>query len=511
MFVRRLAPQSTSAIAPWFSFQQQARLSTRARPAPGTRQAPPRTSPPLKSKSNASKESNARRDFENENHLGRACSKFQITAAQEDKWRKALRVEGTVQPLKLVVHDDLLVSQPGYEMEALAQIHERSYNSQVLLEIRDVRVPASSHHPSFTRLAAHRLHLICYTHADAIDQATRDKVEEWTAWSWPDAKCIFVDTRENRAFASKAAKKEKQSTHDNDAEKGESSNEEAEALPSSPYDMVYDSLLHHLETRGGNNAALTVGVANTGKSSLLMALIRTARLRGDLPKNGLKMAQVAPKKKKGKTSKKKVQKVKGTIEVEDRPGKTRVITEYLLRAKPRAFFLDVPGMTPPKFFFKERPESWFAMGASNLLPLGKSHAEDVEILTGFCAFVLYAMNRDANFGYVAKLRLDAPTQDLEAVLEAVKPMRKGTKDPERHRLKQCQTFLKLLNTGNFGPVILDDLSKPYEKFVFKDVHFQKKEKKADHWNFRDRDFDDEDAYDSDSDYDDDDEDSFYKN
>jgi ribosome biogenesis GTPase A len=65
------------------------------------------------------------------------------------------------------------------------------------MEIRDVRLPSSSHHPSFSRLAKHRLHLIAYSHADMIDKDTRDRVEEWTYKSWPDSRPIFVDTPEN--------------------------------------------------------------------------------------------------------------------------------------------------------------------------------------------------------------------------------------------------------------------------------------------------------------------------
>ena len=86
-------------------------------------------------------------------------------------------------------------SAAKYEHTGLAKIHKRSYDANVLVEIRDVRVPASSHHPSFTRLAKHRTHLIAYTHADLIDEETRDKVEDWTNTIWPESQTIFVDTR----------------------------------------------------------------------------------------------------------------------------------------------------------------------------------------------------------------------------------------------------------------------------------------------------------------------------
>lgn len=324
---------------------------------------------------------------------------------------------------------------PPYEIKALQEIHNRSFDANVLLEIRDVRLPASSHHPSFTRLAKHRLHLVCYTHADMIDAPTRDRVEAWTNKSWPGSRSIFVDTREHRSDL--------------------------------PYDLVYDSLMGYLESSGGINAALTVGVPNTGKSSVLMALIRLARARGNIPKQLKATIHHKKKRRLGKT---------GPIAILDKPGRTREITEYLLREKPRAFFLDVPGITPPTFFFDERPEAWFGYGAANLMPMSKTLANDVQAQTAFCDYVLYCLNRDGNFHYVPKLGLTKPTDDIEEVLLQVKQGKTYKQDEVQIVLKRCESFLKLFNTGNLGPVILDDISRPYRKFEFNDAHFVKERK-----------------------------------
>ena len=67
-----------------------------------------------------------------------------------------------------------------FEAEGLRDIHKKSFQYNVLLEIRDARVPDSSHHPSFQRLARHRLHLIFYTHADLIDGETKRVIADWT-------------------------------------------------------------------------------------------------------------------------------------------------------------------------------------------------------------------------------------------------------------------------------------------------------------------------------------------
>jgi hypothetical protein len=199
-----------------------------------------------------------------------------------------------------------------------------------------------------------------------------------------------------------------------------------------------------------------------------MALLRTARHRGDVSKKLKATVSYKKKRRLGKAD---------PIGILDKPGKTRVITEYLLRESPRAFFLDVPGITPPAFYFDERPEAWFAYGAANLLPQSRTMVDDIQTQTAFCDYVLHCLNRDSQFHYIPKLGLNGPTDDIEEVLQAVKRGRGRNVNEEKLQLDRCKAFLKLLNTGNLGPVILDDISRPYQKFVFKDVHFVKQQQK----------------------------------
>ena len=365
----------------------------------------------------------SRRAFEEEHHLARALSRNQVDPKQQKAWSKKMKNRDAFSSWGYF--QECIPPPLPYELDALKQIHKMSYEANVLLEIRDVRLPASSHHPSFTRLAKHRLHLICYTHADVIDSSTRDRVEDWTLQSWPESRSIFVDSRENRSDLK--------------------------------FDLLYDSLLQHLDERGGINAALTVGVPNTGKSSLLLALLRTARNRGLVPKKSFRAASA--------TSRKRSLKKTGAPGIHDVPGKTRIITQYLLREKPRAFFLDVPGLTPPPEFFRERPQALAGFAAANLLPQSRRRNAELPIAT--CAFLLDCLNRDFNFQYVVKLGLEEPTNDVMELLEHVKRGRDRA-DPETLQLQRCQTFLKLFNTGNLGPVILDDLREPYRPFVFRD-------------------------------------------
>jgi ribosome biogenesis GTPase A len=373
-------------------------------------------------------------EWEGKNSLSRALSRTHVDSTKHKKWSnqvKKWKPKWTQEPFE----ESLSFYKANYEFEALREIHKKSYQANVLLEIRDVRLPASSHHPSFSRLARHRTHLICYTHADMIDVTTRDRVRDWTHQSWPKSDCLFVDTRSERG--------------------------DADFAP------CYDWLLRHLESSGGVNAALTVGVPNTGKSSLLLALLRTAKQRKLIPK-----VTMAKKGQRGKGVRK-----AGPVGVLDTPGKTRTLTEYMIREKPRAYFLDVPGMTPPAFFFRERPEAWFAFGAANLLVLPKALQRDPDVQTSFCRYVLHCLNRDRQFQYVEKIGLEGPTNVIEDALEKLANKYKGRIDEGELRLKKCANFVKLFNTGNFGSVILDDIQRPYERFIFRDDHFGKGKEK----------------------------------
>ena len=409
-------------------------------------------------------------------HIGRALSKTwdDLDAKKRRIWKKKVKYDQDIwkelePPQNRYAHQ--------YEMNALQDIHALSFNCNLLLEIRDVRLPASTHHPSFTRLARHRKHLICYTHADMINGATRDRVQEWTENAWPEAECRFVDTRQER-------------------------NDSAEA-----FEEMYHWILDNIEKKGGMNYALTVGVPNTGKSSVLTNLLRYAREKGHI-KRKIK-ARPTQFSKKGKKVKQNLRK-HGLPDVQDVPGKTRELTEYLLYEKDgkhRKFFLDVPGMTPPRFFFDERPEAWYGFGAANLLHKTKHDTNDPVLQRGWCEYLLYCLNRDERYEYVRQLNLQEPTKDIDLVLSKFANKR-PTNNEDKLLLKRCETFLKLFQTGNFGPVILDDISKPYKPFQFKNAYFRKereqfkKERERRNKGGRDDDDDDDDDWDSDSDDDD---------
>ena len=138
--------------------------------------------------------------FERKHHLGRQLSKLNISREEYREWKQIVKYFRSAWTRPPHNFDGVAVhTAPHFEVTGLLDIKKRSEHANVLLEVRDCRLPASTHHPSFSKLAYHRRHLICYTHADMIDAETRSKIAQWTAMSWPKSSCMFVDTRETRS------------------------------------------------------------------------------------------------------------------------------------------------------------------------------------------------------------------------------------------------------------------------------------------------------------------------
>jgi len=234
------------------------------------------------------------------------------------------------------------------------------------------------------------------------------RIEKWTQKSWPKADYVFIDSRPER------------STFE-------------------AFQPTYDWLVANIEKAGGYNCALTVGVPNVGKSSVLLALMR------GFGKN-IKM-------RKGKRNT-----IKAKPSIANKPGHTRELNEYVLRDVPRLYCLDVPGITPPHFFFDERPEAFFALRCAGCI---NEHTTDDRDIFALVKFALHAMNRDSNFSYVKKVGLEEPTWDVKVALN---PLMSTSK--QHTPQKAAEIFIKFLRSGNFGPVVLDDIATTYKPFQF---------------------------------------------
>jgi ribosome biogenesis GTPase A len=326
----------------------------------------------------------------------------------------------------------------SFEKNGLEQLHALSYQHNTVLEIRDVRIPNSSHHPSLTRLCKHRNHMICYTHSDLLSEEDVQKVREWTSREWPDASYMFLDVRESRSDFREH------------------------------YDF-YTWITSTLDAVGGENCALTFGIPNVGKSAALLGLLRWN-------KKVMIRKETGAGKKVGRGYK---------PEIEDRPGKTKEIVQYVLRDKPRLYCLDVPGLTPPAYYFLEYPDSFYGLCAAGCLDMGRKPSKgkvleyrdgDYEnLLRPTVAYALERMNKAGNFRYVKKIGLSQPTDDPQVAIRACvagKALRKkvGREEWQTYHFDMdtmvgaARRFLHLLGNGNFGSVILDDLGKKHHGF-----------------------------------------------
>mmetsp|Transcript_13172 Transcript_13172/g.25567 ORF Transcript_13172/g.25567 Transcript_13172/m.25567 type:complete len:502 (+) Transcript_13172:74-1579(+) len=311
-----------------------------------------------------------------------------------------------------------------FEFQALTKTHKLSFDYGVLLEVRDIRIPATSHHPSFTRLAEHRTHVIVYTHADRVDAPTADKVRTWTKAYWPHAHIYCCDANIHRV-----------------------SNEIKDAFAE-----AREGILTVVHAKGGN-CCLTVGIPNVGKSSFIAQLLK---VHGGVKKKPF---------------------------VQDKPGVTQDFTQYLLRKQPRQMLMDVPGITPQAELFERRPEYWYAMIAVGSVELGRLKDDIIEDV---CTYVLFACNRDLNFQYVRALNLPGPVETWQELFE-IKQQKQAQrlaelqkiprdeltahlKDMKRkaHQRFTPEKFLRIFNSGSFGPVVLDDISKKYTRYNFID-------------------------------------------
>ncbi len=291
------------------------------------------------------------RRIESDMHVGRSVRRQRISPEELQAYTKiASRFS------KRWNRDPWPHGRQDFEFPSLQQIHKLSFSINVMLEVRNAAVPASSHHPSFSRLARHREHIICYTHADTLDQASVERISMWTRRAWPKARVVFLDSREMRA----------------DPE---------------PFEELRELVIDAMERKGGYNCALTAGLPNVGKSSVLLGILR------ELGKKIEKRVAFNMR----RTTKEKPS-------IKDVPGHTRELSQYVLRDAPRLYCLDVPGITPPPIYFQDRPQAWFALAAANCLPIPEPADMEREMLADICEYILFCFNRDGVFDYV-KVRL----------------------------------------------------------------------------------------------------------
>lgn len=188
---------------------------------------------------------------------------------------------------------------PGHMAKAIRQLEENLHVVDIVFELVDARIPQASRNPEIERLIKDKPHLMIMTKSDlADDQQTANWIKTFKAQGLP---AIAVDSKAN--ITTKAITKITQS-------------------------ILADKLSAELQKglKERPVRAITVGIPNVGKSTLLNRLVN-----------------------------------KRAAQVGDRPGVTK--GQQWLRSSSKLQLLDTPGILWPKFDDEETGQALALTGA----------------------------------------------------------------------------------------------------------------------------------------------------
>mmetsp|Transcript_23503 Transcript_23503/g.58361 ORF Transcript_23503/g.58361 Transcript_23503/m.58361 type:complete len:499 (+) Transcript_23503:1-1497(+) len=295
-------------------------------------------------------------------------------------------------------------------MQRLAGMAEGMGDVEVIVDVRDARMPETGTHPLFQKwVDGMRVpRMVVYTHEDLLTDAQIEEVRRWTVakLGTEEELVFFQDLREYKAQRA-----------------GDLKHIQAKITEI----CTKKPMRSNLEIR----KALVVGVPNVGKSSFIY--INTSHMTKVMKNKGM---YHAPK-------------------VVNRPGETKSIKSHWMRVKPNVMLVDTPGMFPPQWFLNEDPERIYKLALTNAIVsttkssknLDNIHTVPIEVVADY---LLYKLNKASLFDYVKLYKLSGPTNDLKTVLNAI-PLSISSK------LSPVATFLDAWHSGALGSLILDDL------------------------------------------------------
>lgn len=188
---------------------------------------------------------------------------------------------------------------PGHMAKAIRQLEENLHVVDIVFELVDARIPQSSRNPEIERIIKNKPHLVIMTKSDLADpEQTKNWIKKFKTQGLP---AIAVDSKAN--ITTKTVTRISQSIL---ADKLD--NEQQKGLKERPI------------------RAITVGIPNVGKSTLLNRLVN-----------------------------------KRAAQVGDRPGVTK--GQQWLRSSSKLQLLDTPGILWPKFDDEETGQALALTGA----------------------------------------------------------------------------------------------------------------------------------------------------
>jgi ribosome biogenesis GTPase A len=248
---------------------------------------------------------------------------------------------------------------PGHMATAMRKLGERLAIVDVVVEVLDARVPRASSNPALDRLAARKPRLVVLGREDLADpHATR----EWLAWHRSHGRTALAVNGKDQGSVKRIAAE-----------------------------------LAALVAEHGTTRAMVVGIPNTGKSSIINALLRRTAAKA-----------------------------------EDKAGVTRSLQWF--RVAPKLEVMDTPGILVPKI---ATPEAQWQLALTGALPRARFDPEEV-------------VERFAVWSRQHRPQLDAP--DLETFARARGFARRGG-DADLHNA--AGAYLKDFNDGKFGRITFE--------------------------------------------------------
>lgn len=277
-------------------------------------------------------------------------------------------------------------------------------NCDCIIEVRDARVPLSSHNPQFEYLYANKPRILLMNKIDtAVAQKTKVISENHVNGS--NILNIFYTNckSQDKQMFNDIMSVLKDTFRQVNVAKSMKGGKPAKKLGDRSYRV------------------LVCGIPNVGKSSFINAARRYYLKRG------------------GKAT-----------PVGRNPGVTRSVLQHIIISKnPRISILDTPGIISPQL---DDPMEGIKLALTGTFP---DHVIGEEVIADY---LLYVLNQQENLSYLPYCGLNEPSDYFDDVIKAIAEKYTLYKGSEPDYRKSSINFIDAFRRGKLGPITLDDVT-----------------------------------------------------
>ena len=280
--------------------------------------------------------------------------------------------------------------------KALPEMQEEIKKADLFIEVRDSRIPLTSHNPELIRILPQRMKKIVVF--NKIDLANENKTMG-----------IIKHVKE---------------------------------LNKQQYaDMV------HVSTKKGINISRLLTLISQHAAGAKFKTVGSWVMIGGIPNVGKSTIINSVRRKDGDAQKKgeKTKKKKGGAKVGGIPCITKSITGFKIIADPATYMIDTPGIILPRI--QDNSEDGLKLSVCH-------NIRDGILETGLvCDYLLFKLNKEMQFTYVERyaLNMHRPTDNIHDLLNAIMNRFKM-----RDRQAACDALLRDFRDGKLGQITLDE-------------------------------------------------------